>query len=211
MKTQSTKLVLRTGLCLLVFTATVAASWAKPSGREVVFEAYSSPTSEETWEGPAAIWIDGLKYAGSVTYYHDQTAFNDNSWHGFETQVLDFGELGMLEISGPSKTSFQHVTPDHRWHLYSSSAKITVGTGAFENAHGVFQSTGYTDWLFPAPPVAPVITGFGGGKGMIIGIDLPESLSAISAVPEPSSLLLLGIGVLGTLTCTIRRRRKPDR
>ena len=203
MKAQSTKLVVRAGSCLLALTTMVANSWAEPPGRKVVFESYSSPTSEGTWEGPATIWIDGTKYPGGVTYYHEQIAMNDNSWHGFETQVLDFGELGMLEISGASKTAFSHVTPEHRWHLYNSSAKITVGTGAFENAHGVFQSIGYTDWFFPTSTV----TGFGGGEGMIIGIDVPESLTSVSAIPEPSSALLLLVGVLGVVTCAVRRRR----
>ena len=147
----------------------------------------------------------GLKYAGSVTYYHDQTAFNDNSWHGFETQVLNFGELGTLESSGPAKTSFQHVTPDHRWHLYSVSSKITLGTGAFENAHGVFQSIGYTDWLFPEPPNPPIVTAFGGGKGMIIGIDLSKSMTAVSAVPEPPGLMLSVMGALGIVAGALRR------
>ena len=61
MKTQSTKLVARVSLSLLMLSALFAHSWAEPPGREVVFEAFSSPTDDGTWEGPAAIWIDGTQ------------------------------------------------------------------------------------------------------------------------------------------------------
>ena len=140
---------------------------------EVILESWSVPDPEpaETWSGEATIWLDGIKYEGTVLYMHERRTMNDNSWHGVETQIFDFGDLGTLTVSGTARTKFDYVSPEHRWHYYTSHTKISDGTGAFAEAQGVFQFQGYTDWHFP--PFPPDGYGWGGATAMIVGIQLP--------------------------------------
>ena len=161
------------GVSLGVLTVALWASvlWAEPPVREVILESFSEPNwATGNWEGPATIWIDGIKYEGDIVYSGDGEA-KKNGWHGTEIKVYNFGDLGTLELSGTAKTSFAYVSPEHRWHRYTSHVQITDGTGAFAEAHGVFQFVGYTDWLlYPAGP--PDAYAFEGAQANIVGIQM---------------------------------------
>ena len=167
---------LRTGILSgvsLGFLALVlcgSAAWADPPFHEVVLESFSSPTGPEFWEGPAIIWIDGVKYTGTAIY-SSEGEMHANSWSGTEVGVYDFPGLGLFEISGSARTVFAYISPEHRWHRYTSHLRITYGEGAFENAHGRFHFVGYTDWdlTWVNPPKA-----FVGSQARIHGIQLPS-------------------------------------
>ncbi len=155
-------------LGILALAFCLSASTGEPPV-EVILESESEP-APGGWVGPATIWLEGVKYEGTVLYTHVARTMNDNSWHGVETQIFDFGDLGTLTVSGTAMTTFDYVSPEHRWHHYTSHAKITGGTGAFEEAQGVFQFGGYTDWQL----VTGAGYGWGGAKAVIVGIQLPE-------------------------------------
>jgi hypothetical protein len=159
------------GLGILAVILYAPVLWAEPPVSEVILESYSEPNwATGLWEGPATIWIDGIKYEGEIIFSGDGHQ-NINSYHGTEVKVYDFGGLGMLEVSGTNKTTFAYVSPEHRWHRYTSHVQITNGTGAFANAHGVFQFVGYTDWLLnPAGP--PDAYAFEGTQAKIVGIEV---------------------------------------
>ena len=161
-------------LGLLAVALCVPALWAKPPVQKVILESDSTWdwNDEHPWTGPAIIWIDGVRYEGEISY-SGEGKMNWNGWHGTEIHVYDFPGLGTLELEGTAKTTFAFVTDEHRWHRYTSHAQITGGTGAFEEAHGVFQFVGYTDWLLPPYYGPPLNFAFSGGKGMIAGIQ-PE-------------------------------------
>ena len=147
--------------------------WAEPPAQEVTLESDSTWdwVDGNPWMGPAIIWIDGVRYEGTIAYSGDGKQ-NWNGWHGTETHIYNFPDLGELELSGIAKTTFAYVTEEHRWHRYTSHAKITGGTGAFAEAHGVFQFVGYTDWFLPPYYLPPLNFAFVGGKGMIVGIQV---------------------------------------
>jgi len=158
---------------LLTLTLSTSVSWAEQPFHEVTLESTSSPNwSTGFWEGPAIIYIDGIKYEGDVVYTGDGDS-NKNIWQGTEFKVYSFGDLGTMELSGTAKTIFAYVAPgdEHRWHRYSSHSQITGGTGAFAAAQGVFQFVGYTDWhVYPAGP--PDAYAFEGTQAKIIGIQM---------------------------------------
>jgi hypothetical protein len=158
-------------LGLLVVALCASASWAEPRAQEVILESSSSWDFDPThpWTGPAIIWIDGDRYVGTISYAGEGRS-NWNGWHGTEIHRYNFPGLGELELSGTAKTTFAYVTDEHRWHRYTSHVRITGGTGAFAEAHGVFQFVGYTDWLLPPYHLPPSNFAFSGGKGMIVGI-----------------------------------------
>jgi len=160
------RILVVTSLTLLAVVLCVPSLWADPPVREVILESDSGPAPSGFWEGPAIIWIDGIKYSGEIFYTAEGT-MNQNGWHGTEVKVYDFGALGTLELSGRAKTIFAYVSPEHRWHRYSSNVRITGGTGAFAEAQGVFQFVGYTDWDLTGtrPPHA-----FEGTHSKIVGI-----------------------------------------
>jgi hypothetical protein len=170
MNKQRIKILAAVGFGVLALAICLTALAGEPPV-EVILESTSWPV-DGYWEGPATIWLDGDKYEGTVLYMHDARTTNDNSWHGVETQIFDFGDLGTLTVSGTAMTTFDYISPNHRWHHYTSHARITDGTGAFAEAQGVFQFGGYTDWHFP--PFPPDGIGWGGARAMIVGIQLPE-------------------------------------
>ena len=169
MSKQRIKFLTGVSLGLLAVVLCGSALWAEPPFHEVVLESYSSPTGPVFWEGPAIIRIDGVKYLGTIVYSGEGVT-NDNGWHGTEVKVYTFPGLGLLEVSGTAKTMFAYVSPEHRWHRYTSHVRITHGEGAFENAHGRFHFVGYTDWdlTWVEPPQA-----FEGTQARIHGIQLP--------------------------------------
>lgn len=168
MSKQRIKMLAGVSFGLLAVALWPSVAWAAPPVHEVILESDSWPMDPEFWAGPAIIWIDGTKYAGSILYT-GVGKMNENSWHGTEVKVYDFGALGILELEGTAKTSFAYVSPEHRWHRYTSHAKIVGGTGAFEQARGVFQFVGYTDWDLTGsrPPHA-----FEGTQASIVGIQV---------------------------------------
>lgn len=174
MNKQKIKILISVSFGILTLAFCLSASGGKSPVSEVILESWSvpDPPPAETWSGEAIIWIDGEKYTGTILYMGEERTMNDNSWHGFETQQFDFGDLGTLEVSGTAMTTFDYVSPEHRWHYYTSHVKITNGTGAFAKAHGVFQFGGYTDWHFP--PFPPDGYAWCGATAMIVGIQLPE-------------------------------------
>ena len=176
MTKQRIKILLSVSLGLLAVTLCTSVSWAEPPVCEVILESVSTPNwATGFWEGPATIWIDGIKHQGSILYAAEGET-KKNSWHGTEIKVYDFGALGRLDLEGTAKTFFAYVSPEHRWHRYSSHARITGGTGAFEEAHGVFHFVGYTDWVINPPPNPPEAYAFEGTRAKIVGIqqDGPE-------------------------------------
>lgn len=169
MNKQRIKILTAVGFGVLALAFCLSVLAGEPPVSEVILESDSWPTPDG-WAGPAIIWVDGVKYTGTALVVAEGK-MNKNNWYGTETHWYDFDELGTFELSGTAKTSFDHVTPQHRWHYYTSHASITDGTGAFAEAHGVFQIGGYTDWHIPPPPAPHA---WCGGKGMIVGIELPE-------------------------------------
>ena len=163
---QRSKMLTGVSLALLALVLCASVSWADPPVSEVILESDSWPAASGFWEGPAIIWIDGVRYTGEI-FYTAEGKMNKNGWRGTEVKVYDFGALGTLELSGSARTRFSYVSPDHRWHRYSSNARVTGGTGAFTEAQGVFQFVGYTDWDLSGvrPPHA-----FEGTNSKIVGI-----------------------------------------
>jgi len=144
---------------------------------EVILESISRPVEgQDYWEGPATIWLDGVRYDGTVLYTHEGGTMDDNRWYGVETQNFDFGDLGTLTVSGTAVTTFDYVSPNHRWHHYTSHTKITSGTGAFAQADGMLLFAGYTDWEVDPETGFPVSgSGWGGAMAKIVGIQVTES------------------------------------
>lgn len=161
------------GLGLLAVALCSPALGAEPPVQEVILESESTWdfVEEHPWTGPAIIWIDGVRYEGTISYTGEGT-MNWNGWHGTEYHDYYFPDLGWLYLSGTAKTYFAYVTEEHRWHRYSSNVKIVGGTGVFAEAHGVFHLVGYTDWLLPPYYWPPEAFAFCGGTGMVIGIEV---------------------------------------
>ena len=158
-------------LGVLIVALCASVLWAEPPVTEVILESYSEPNwATGFWEGPATIWIDGIKYEGEIVFSGEGET-KKNNYHGTEVKVYDFGDLGTFEVSGTNKTTFAYVSPEHRWHRYTSHVQITDGTGVFAEAHGVFLFVGYTDWLLnPAGP--PDAYAFEGTQANIVGIQM---------------------------------------
>ena len=174
MNKHRTKILIAVSLGVLALAFCLSASQGQAPVSEVILEALSSP-GPEGWEGPATIWVDGEKGEGTVLYLHEARTTNENGWHGVETQLFDFGDLGTLTVSGTAMTTFNYISPEHRWHHYTSHAKITEGTGAFAEAQGVFQFEGFTDWeVDPETGMPTSGYGWGGAKAKIVGIQSPE-------------------------------------
>jgi hypothetical protein len=173
MSTQRMRMLIVVSLGLVTLMLCTPALWAGPPAQEVILESDSTWDFDDAnpWTGPAIIWIDGVRYQGEI-FYHGEGKMNFNGWHGTEYHDYFFPDLGWLYLSGTAKTSFAFVTPEHRWHRYSSHVKIVGGTGAFAEAHGVFQLVGYTNWLLPPYYLPPEAFAFTGGKGMIVGIEV---------------------------------------
>jgi len=162
--------VIALAICLSTFAGESPVS-------EVILESTSRTVEgQDYWEGPATIWLDGVMYDGTVLYMHEGGMMDDNRWYGAETQNFDFGDLGTLTVSGIAITTFDYISPNHRWHHYTSHAEITNGTGAFAEANGVLLFRGYTDWETD-PETGFPISGYGwsGAMAKIVGIELPES------------------------------------
>ena len=176
MNKQRIKILAAVTFGVLALTVCFSVLAGEPPVSEVILESTSWPVpGEDYWEGPATIWVDGEMWEGTVLYMHERATTNDNSWHGVETQIFDFGDLGTLEVSGIAMTTFDYVSPAHRWHHYTSHAKVTDGTGALAKATGVFQFGGYTDWEIDPDTGFPISGyGWGGATAKIVGIELPE-------------------------------------
>ena len=176
MSRQGMSVVSVVGFGLLAVVLCSPVLWAGSPAQEVILESDSwwDFVEEHVWTGPAIIWIDGDRYEGEI-FYRGEGKMNWNGWHGTEHHDYYFPDLAggsWLYLSGTAKTSFAYVTPEHRWHRYSSHVKIIGGTGAFAEAHGVFQLVGYTDWLLPPYHLPPSAFAFTGGTGMIVGIQV---------------------------------------
>jgi hypothetical protein len=171
------KILIAVTFGILALTVCLSASDGEPPVSEVILESISRPVEgQDYWEGPATIWVDGVMYEGTVLYMHEGGTMDDNRWYGDETQDFDFGDLGTLTVSGIAITTFDYVSPNHRWHNYTSHSRITNGTGAFAEANGVVLFRGYTDWEIDPESGLPISgSGWGGAMAKIVGIQLPES------------------------------------
>jgi hypothetical protein len=160
----------------LVLTVCLSTFADEPTGSEVILESASEPVeNQDYWEGPATIWLDGVMYEGTVLYTHGEATMDDTRWYGVETQSFDFGDLGTLEVSGIAATTFDYVSPNHRWHHYTSHTRIINGTGAFAEANGMLLFRGYTDWeTDPETGLPSSGYGWGGATAKIAGIQLSE-------------------------------------
>jgi hypothetical protein len=169
MSKQRVRILTVASLGLLAVILGSPALWAGPPA-QVILESDSWPSGPPPapWVGPAIIWIDGIKYEGTAEFVSEGES-NKTGWHGTELQRYDFGDLGTLELSGTAKTTYAYISPEHRWHQYTSHMNITGGTGAFAEAQGVFQFVGYTDWdpNFLRPPHAFIAT-----DAKIVGIQM---------------------------------------
>ena len=161
------------GSALLMAVMCVPLLWAGSPAQEVILESSSTWDFDDKhpWIGPAIIWIDGVRYEGDFIYTGEGKT-NFNGWHGTEYHEYFFPDLGWLYLEGTAITHFAFVTPEHRWHRYSAHVQITGGTGAFAEAHGVFQFVGYTNWLLPPYHMPPEASAFAGGTGRIVGIQV---------------------------------------
>jgi len=177
MNKQSIKILTAVTFGIVALAICLSAFAGEPAVSEVILESISRPVEgQDYWEGPATIWLDGVRHDGTVLYMHEGGTMDDNRWYGVETQTFDFGDLGTLTVSGTAVTTFDYVSPNHRWHHYTSHAKITSGTGAFAQANGMLLFAGYTDWETDPETGVPVSgSGWGGAMAKIVGIQLPES------------------------------------
>ena len=82
------RILVVTSLTLLAVVLCVPSLWADPPVREVILESDSGPAPSGFWEGPAIIWIDGIKYSGEIFYTAEGT-MNQNGWHGTEVKGQD--------------------------------------------------------------------------------------------------------------------------
>lgn len=111
------------------------------------------------------------------------TLFDDGSIDGAETATFSFDtdvtidSVGLTSF-GATDSAFASLGPN----------SITIDSGAFTFPAGLFVTAG-----------TPITFGFAAGNGFEL-----ESLTVVPAVPEPGSLVLLGLVSLGMV---VRRRR----
>lgn len=149
----------------------------EPPIHEVTFEAFfeKDPYVGGPWYGVITICIEGQEYQGTAVWQNYKSHGNKNGSHGFATATYDFPDLGSINIWESYKTSYDLVEPDHRKHGYSGTERITGGTGAFEEAIGVFNFEGYTEfWILSLDPFYARAEVSYSGRGVICGINLPE-------------------------------------
>ena len=107
MNKQRIKILTVVTFCLAALAICLSAFAGEPSVTEVILESISRPVEgQDYWEGPATIWLDGVRYDGTVLYMHEGGTMDDNRWYGGETQNFDFGDLGTLTVSGTGVTTF---------------------------------------------------------------------------------------------------------
>ncbi len=137
-----------------------------------------------------------------------------------EDFVVPSGLDLQVSLSGLAAGSYSMTTYHHRPSLTSQynlkGITIDTGTGAVQVAQNVPVSIGYSPssvgsavFQFSADGVNNVVMTVQGNSvttaGLLNGFEVRADET--SAVPEPSSALLMGVGALGLLICRIRRRR----
>jgi hypothetical protein len=201
MNEQTIKILTGVGLSIFVLTLCTSTSPAQAPPAEIpqapgsaALLVTDSTSGLDGWTGPATLWLDGVKWAGTLTgLEHSDGVVTDSSWHGELRYSYDFGELGTFDLLGPGRTTFDVVEPNYRWHAYKGALRLVDGTAVFAGAQGLFEADGYTRWFTDQEPWA----GMAGesAPGRIYGL-----------VPEPSSVVLLPLGVLGIIFYNRRRK-----
>jgi len=161
-------IILALALCGLLLP--VLGSGKEPA-REVMWRAdFHKLFVEPDWHGTLTLWIGADEYDGTGTWVCTKFDLSKRGEvaHIFAAGTYTFPGLGSFDFSERSKVA--PVFTETGWYgPYSGIERITGGTGAFENADGVFNIEGYTH--------ASYIGGWHGcvytGHGMIHGIELP--------------------------------------
>lgn len=166
------------GLIVLAMAAGTSVAVAESPVQEVTLLAVHPQGPLDLFNIPSTIWIGGNEYQGTCAWIPVSGHETKKAGHGFADVYYDFPGLGSLQLWERYKST--HVAyeeyPDggyHQSNVYSAIEVIIEGTGAFENAHGVFQIEGTTQWWFTPPTTLE----FGAEflcSGMIYGIELPE-------------------------------------
>ena len=126
---------------------------------------------------------------GDTNSYSGGTRVLSGTLESFNNQALP--SVGVLTVAGPGSI----VLNSHVGTLFGSS---TVGQAVVLESTGVDIATGIPAADASGSPVPALAT----GVGMI-----PSAENGPTPVPEPSTLALLGAGLLSLLTVAWRRRK----
>jgi hypothetical protein len=185
------------------FTGTIAGSNVTFAGVDV-YDVNSSASSNPF--GITRITCPGGAPCGS------------NLGGGFEIATIIFTSTGGFIINPSSKASngnsegaWENTTPAATSIFSVSGSTLTVGTGSQSNNASSFGSvpscpSGGTGWCFNGNDQngGSVLTYL--GNGVFTASDNSEEVAFSLNAPEPSSLMMLGFGLLGLMGLGLRRK-----
>jgi hypothetical protein len=117
---------------------------------------------------------------------------------GTSTLTIDSQTNSNISSGRPGDLSVANITSTTAWMLYGFTPDVAVDIG-----DQVTLSAGTIVWQGSAGQLANMVTPFTGEVFLFNG-STGTAIGSVVTVPEPSSSLLLGLGVLGVV---IRRRR----